>query len=149
MNPLRYVSVPVVFWGHLCPGDPGESSPCKFNISYSIDSDWWMFASNGESIVNYCQKWIDDTFKPTYKCDEQNVRVSLRWELVRRDGEPLYLDVGLMKCYEIPMDFIKAVNNLPPFAEEPSTSQFYKQIDIDKENWQSEDALIKKRGDFS
>lgn len=142
---MPVVSVPVEFWGHVYPHG-------KFEVNYNpVTKSWnYTFRSAQQGDTPFCD-WIDDNFKPNYKSSDEQVRyITIIRSLVFKNNVPVKMEFGLEKCLVIPKELQDAVNSWKYWTNEPEpdTSAYYKQINLDTEKWQHDDAKIKTKGTF-
>jgi len=152
MIEYKFASVPVMFWGHMYPGDPTHPWDDTFHIRYNPKTGWWTYTSRSSLRADTpYSKWIDETFKPDYKkLDEGVEHITIIRELIMDRGVPVLMKFGLQKKLKFPEELKKQLSEWKYWLDEPEpdTSAYYVDIDLDHDQWQCEDALVKKRGDL-
>jgi hypothetical protein len=140
--------VPVEFWGHRYPGG-------DMQIKYNPKTKGWRYtmesAYRGDTPYS---KWITETFKPNFEKKEGTRGTTLVRGLVFVGDVPIKMNYGLREYLEWPEEFMKEMQtwrnegykpNAPP---EPDTSKYERDISLDTEKWQKDDAIIKYRGSY-
>ena len=146
-DPRIDIKVPVVFWGHKYPGDEhGDTFEVRFN---PLTKNWgYTEKSAYRADKPYC-RWIDETFKPNYKnIKEGEEAIMLTKTLILKDGNPRYIEWGLIKKLPFSEATKQELRDWKYWegTPKPYLDPYYIDLDLDTDDWQSADALIKTKG---
>lgn len=144
---MRIARVPVQFWGYTYPyGD--------MEIKYSPKTKFWTYTieSAYRGDTPYSQ-WIEKLFKPKYEKKEGMRYVSLSRQLIFDGDIPIKMEYGITEYLELPDEVKKQLQEWydverwkTPIPPEPDTSKYEREVNLDTENWQQDDVVIKNRG---